>query len=274
MRIYTKLEYIWNGHDYVLDKSEFFEYDGEVALACGSTSQQNQISQSQQSFMTQAQQQSGSVFGDSSTVFNGLMSTFAPIVAAGPSQTGFSQQELANLQSSAITQTGQAYKNEKAALGNAQAAAGGGNVALPSGVTTGENLQLAENAGNQTASELSQITQADYAQGNANYNAAVAGEEALPGVFNAATSSTGAATSAGTAAANTANQVAQENNSWMSAVSGALGGALGAATGGLTNSLFSGKSGANLGANDYLGNLQGGQAETTSYTMPDSYQIS
>ena len=243
MKIFTKLEYHWDGIKYVLDKSESFDYNGNIELMCGASSQQKSIANSQQSFMTQAQQQAGTVFGSASQVFNSLQSTFAPIVAAGPSQQGFSPQELSNLNSEAITQTGQEYKNAKEAVGNAQAAVGGGNVALPSGATSEENTQLAANAANQTASELGQITQANYAQGNANYNAAVAGEEALPGVYNASTSATGAATSAGTAAANTANQVAQENNSWVSALGGVLGSVAGAATGGLTNALFNGNQG-------------------------------
>src|ERR1700722_8571095 len=151
MRIFTKLEYHWDGEQYVLDNSEHFEYNGVVALLCGATKQQNQIAQSQQGFMTQAQQQASTVFGSSSQVFNTLQSTFAPIVAAGPSQQGFSQQQLSNLNSEAITQTGTEYKNEKEAVGNAEAAVGGGNTALPSGTTAATDEQLAANAGNQTA---------------------------------------------------------------------------------------------------------------------------
>lgn len=234
MKIFTKivLQMLDNPEEYAIIKKVGYEYKGPVALACGSTSQQNQIAQSQQNFMNQAQQQATSVFGSSSSVFNSLMSTFAPIVAAGPSQQGFSQQELANLNSQAITQTGQSYKNAKEALGEAESAQGGGTVALPSGANVGANLSLTENAANQTANELGQITQANYQQGQQNYQNAVQGELAAPGVFNPATSALNAGTSAGTAAANTANQIAQENNSWVSAVTGALGGIAGAAVGG------------------------------------------
>ena len=38
------------------------------------------------------------------------------------------------MNSQAITGVGQAYKNAKAAVGNQEAAVGGGNVTLPSGV--------------------------------------------------------------------------------------------------------------------------------------------
>jgi hypothetical protein len=232
---------------YVKVYDEGYEWDGPVDQACGSTPQQNQIEGAQQNFMTQAQSQASTVFGGASQAFNSLMSAFAPIVAAGPSQQGFSQQQLSNLNSQAITQTGISYKNAKEAVGEAQSSVGGGNVSLPSGTQTGEDLGLAESAANQTSSELGQITQANYEKGNANYNAAVSGELAAPGVFSASTGATGAATSAGSAAASTANQIASQNNSWVGAVTG-LAGALGGAALG-DPALFAGSS-SSQGAQD------------------------
>jgi hypothetical protein len=245
MKIYTKLEYHWSdtANKYVLDNSESIEYTGIVGLMCGASSAQTASANQASALSTQMASQASTVFGASSQIFNSLNAAFSPIVAAGPSQQGFSAQEASNLNSEAITQTGTEYKNEKEALGNAQAAQGGGNVALPSGTTTAADEALAANAGNQTASELSQITQANYAQGNANYNAAVAGEEALPGVYNAATSAGSAATGSSANAGNQQNQVSQANNSWMSLVGGALGGVTGALTGGLTSSLMGGSQG-------------------------------
>jgi hypothetical protein len=235
MRIHTKTVWTWDieRKQYALDTDEYFEYNGKVELMCGSTGQQSDIAVSQQSFMNQAQSQAGAVFGDASQVFKSLVSTFAPTVAAGPSQQGFSQQQLANLNSEAITQTGQAYKNAKEAVGESQSAVGGGNTALPSGTQTGTDLSLAESGANQTASELGQITQANYQQGNENYNEAVAGLSNAPNVFNSSTNSTNAATGSSTAAANTANQIASQNNSWVSAVTGLAGSLGGAAITGL-----------------------------------------
>jgi hypothetical protein len=187
--------------------------------------------------------QATAVFGASSAVYTALSNAYSPIVAAGPSQQGFSAQEASNLNSEAITQTGTEYKNEKEALGNAQAAQGGGNVALPSGTTTAADEQLAANAGNQTASELSQITQKNYDQGNANYNAAVAGEANLPNVYDAANSAGTAAVGASQNAGTQQNAVSQQNNSWMSLVGGALGDVAGVASAGLQASGSSGVSG-------------------------------
>jgi hypothetical protein len=237
MRVITKAVYQWSDEriKYVKIYDEGYEYNGPVELTCGSTQAQNSIQGSQMSFLNQAQSQASTVFGGASQAFNSLMTAFAPTVAAGPSQQGFSQQQLSNLNSQAITQTGAAYKNAKEAVGEAQSSVGGGNTSLPSGTQTGEDLGLAESAANQTSSQLSQITQAGYQQGNQNYNAAVAGELNAPNVFNAATSASNAATGAGSAAASTANQIATQNQSWVGAVTG-LAGALGGAalTGGLS----------------------------------------
>lgn len=197
---------------------------------CGATSSQNQIENQQQSFYSTMIGQAQQVFGNSSTVFNNLMSTFQPVVAAGPSQQGFSPTELSALNSQAITSVGQGYNNAKEALGDQLAGAGGGTSVLPGGAGIGVRDSLAENAANQTSSELNQITQADYATGRQNYLNAVQGEAAAPGAFGASAGFAGEATGAGGAAASTANQIATQQNSWMQAVTGALGGIAGAAT--------------------------------------------
>jgi len=250
MRIYTKLEYHWNDAmgRYVLDSADSFEYNGIIAQACGATQGQKDVAASSTTFMNQAQQQAGTVFGASSQVFNGLMKTFAPIVAAGPSQRGFSAAEAANLKSQAITQTGQSYKNAKQALGENLAAAGGGNTALPSGVAANAALQLANAGASQTASELGQINEADYATGRQNYLSAVQGELSAPGVYNASSTSTGTAVNAGSEAATAQNDVAQADNSVLQGVLGAVGAIGGGiATGGMSNlgaglGFFGGKS--------------------------------
>lgn len=202
---------------------------------CGATSAQNsQVATSQQAYNT-ALQNSQAVFGASSTAFKDLMGTFAPTVAAGPSQQGFSGAELANDNSEAITQVGQEAKNEKAAVGNAEATQGGGVSQLPSGASVGADLSVAENAGNQTASELSGIQSADYATGRQNYDTAVAGLESAPSVFGASTSATGAASGAGDVAGTAIqNQSAAQQSGWQLAA-GALGGIAGAATGPILN---------------------------------------
>jgi hypothetical protein len=220
---------------YVKVYDEVQDYNGPVALACGATSQQKQIGQQQQNFFNQLQSQASTVFGNASQVFQTLVNTFTPTIQAGPNQQGFSPAELSAMQSQAITNVGQGYRNVKAAVGNQEAAYGGGNISLPTGVNEATDLGAAEAAANAQSGALNQITQENYAVGRQNYENAVKGIAGATDVFNPATSSANAATGAGTAAANTANQVAQENQSWMSAVSGVLGSVAGAATGGAMN---------------------------------------
>lgn len=229
MKIYERLEFQWIGDGYKKTVEISFEYDGDVDLLCGATPGQKQLGNQQSAFYTQMTQQAGQVFGNDSSVFNSLMNAFAPTVAAGPNQQGFSPALLSSLNSQAITQTGNAYKNAKAAVGNAQAASGGGNTPLPSGATIGENTALASNAANQTASELSQITQQNYAVGRENYQNATSGLLNATNAFNSSSSFDNAATNSGNAASNTQNQIAQENSSWMQALSGVAGAAVGAA---------------------------------------------
>ena len=214
----------------------FFEYDGPVESACGASSQQKQIEGQQQQLLTQMTDQSKQVFGDSSQVFKDLHDSYAPIVAAGPNQQGFSAAEDSALKSSAITNTGQAYKNASQAVKEADVAVGGGNAYLPGGAEIGRNIEVANEGAAKTADSLNKIDQANYATGRENYFEAAKGLSGAPDAFNPATSAGSAAVNSGQAAAQTADQIAQENNSWVSAVTGALGGVVGSvATGGMKN---------------------------------------
>ena len=235
MKIYSKLVIDISTGTALEEQS--FNYEGPVAKLCGASSGQTAVGNTQTSAYTQMTQQAQQVFGNSSTVFNDIVNTFAPTVAAGPDQQGFSAGEVSALKSQAITQTGNAYNNAKYAVGNAQAANGGGNVAdVSGGSNTATDLSVANSAAANTASELNTIDLNNYQQGNANYNTAVAGLENAPNVFNASTSAENAATGAGTAAANTQNQIATQNNSWVQSVTGALGGIAGdTVTGGMAN---------------------------------------
>ena len=224
MKIYTRVTGIWNGSQYVITATEEHDFGGPVALCCGATAAQTTALNQQTAMTQQISQQAGEVFGDSSTTYKDLMNTFSPTVAAGPNQEGFSAAEKSNLDSQAITETGQAYQNAKAATGDAGSATGGGNVSsVTGGSTTATNLGIATSAAQQTSSDLSQINQADYQQGSQNYNSAVSGMENATGVFGASTSADNAATNSANGEANTANQIATQANTWVSAVTGAIG---------------------------------------------------
>lgn len=235
MQIYTRLVFdIRTGN---LIESEEYNYDGPLDLCCGASSQQTNTYNQQQQLSSQVMQQGQQVFGDSSKVFNDLVSSLAPTVAAGPNQEGFSAAEKSALQSQAITNAGVAYKNAKAATGNAIAAQGGGNTSLTSGANLGVEANLASSASQNTADQLSTINLNDYATGRQNYDTAVSDLAGATSVYNPATNVDNSATGALTGQANTANEIASQNNSWIQSVSGALGGIAGVATGGWMNNL-------------------------------------
>lgn len=244
-KIYTQLKLVWTGKEYAVDTngSTWYYYVGPIDECCGATQQQKDLLTNQTGFYNTLQTQMQQVFGNSSTVFNDLVNSYSPIVAAGPSQQGFSQAELSNLNSQAITETGQAYNNAKQAVGERIAAQGGGNIALPSGAAIGPQLSLAESAANQTSGELNQINQANYATGRQNWITASQGLAGAPSVYSPAVGFAGAANSAGEAAGNTANTVAQENNSWVNSLIGAGAGIAGGMLGGFSASGSTGGSG-------------------------------
>lgn len=209
---------------------------------CGATSAQSNIqAQQQQSYQT-AINQAQSLFGNSSKVFNDLVNTYSPIVQAGPNQQGYSPTELSAMNSSAITNIGNQYKNEKQALGDQAAAQGGGTANLPGGAILGRQASLAENYGNQTAGTLNAITQANYNQGRQNWAQAAQGLAGSTGVFGQSTDALNAATGSGKAASDTANQIAQDANSPWQAVIGAAGAVAGQAAGGLAGGFSGGGS--------------------------------
>lgn len=242
MQITTFSRIEWDGTRYVEVYSEGVEHEGPIALCCGASSQQTETYNQQTQLSQQIMQQGQQVFGSASQVFSDLVSSLAPTVAAGPNQEGFSQAEKSALNSQAITNAGVAYKNAKAATGNAIAAQGGGNTSLTSGANLGIQANLASSASQNTADQLNQINLNDYATGRQNYDTAVSDLTNSTNVFNAATNADNSATSALNGQANTANQIASQNNSWVNAVTGALGGIAGAATTGWMRNLGSGSS--------------------------------
>ena len=206
---------------------------------CGASSQQKDIANQQQQNFQQLAGNAQQVFGDSSQIFKDLTSSFAPIVAAGPGQSGYTPAELAALRSSAVTNTGNAYRNASAAAGERGAASGGGTTVLPNGATMGQQQQIAEAGAAQTAGELTNIDIQNAEVGRQNWMNAAGVLAGAPNVFNASTSASSAGTSAGSAAMTSANDVYNANRAWVGDTMGILGDAakIGAsfATGGMSN---------------------------------------
>lgn len=237
---------------------------------CGATGAQNSIEQSQQGYYNTMMNQAQSVFGNSSKVFNDLVNTYSPVVAAGPNQQGYSPAELSAMNSSAITNAGNAYKNQKQALGD-QAAASSPTSNMPGGSVLARQASLAENYGNQTAGALNQITQNNYAVGRQNWATAASGLAGATSVYNPATSIAGAANTAGGQASTSAYNIAQAANSPWQAAIGAVGNIAGAAAGGGLGGL--GLGGAGGGGASAAENAATTSAQQSNYD-PDMYSES
>jgi len=168
-------------------------------------------------------------FGDASTVFNDLMQTMAPIEKAGPGQTGFTAQQESAINAQTVDQTAAQYKNAAAAVKSDIAGQGGGNVALPSGVNIATEEALAEAGAQQVSSGLRANTEANYAQGNKNWQFATGALEKAPSVFETANTATADTAKLGETALQS-QKVIDSAPSWQKIAMGALGTGLEAAS--------------------------------------------
>lgn len=256
MRITTKAEYIWSDKQncYLILSKKSINWTGVVALCKGATGDQTNLAANLQSFYNTLSTDYGQQFANQNSILSSLNNTLNPIIKAGPNQFGFSTGQTNTLNSQAIQGTGQQYANASKALRESQAAQGGGNTLLPSGVQSQQQSQLASASANQASSELLGIQNAGYQQGNQNFNNAVSGELGISSQYNPL-GYAGSATSAGSAAGSELNTIQQENaaaSPW-GAIGGILGGIGGAALGmpglgaSIGSSIGNGASGANNG---------------------------
>lgn len=199
---------------------------------CGASQDQKDINKQQIAFMNQLQTQYASQYADNKAIMDTLTSTLKPIVDAGINQEGFSPAELNALNGQAIQQSGQAYAQEKQALGESMAGAGGGQVFMPSAATESVKASLAASAENNLSNQKLGITSADFATGRQNYTNAVGMLAGVPGAIGSANNgASGAVVNSGSAAASEANSIQAANSSWMGLVGGLAGSLGGAAIG-------------------------------------------
>jgi hypothetical protein len=189
---------------------------------CGSNQQQKDISNSQQQMYQTLNQNFQTTFGQDQAITSALTAQFQPILAAGPSQTGFSQGELTNLNTSAGENIAQNYAAAQRATAQVLAARGGGNTLIPSSISANILAQNTNQAAQQRSQAENTIQQANYAQGYSNWQQAAQVLNNTAQLINPL-GYAGASTNAGTAAATTANQIASQQNSIWNAAIGALG---------------------------------------------------
>src|ERR1700683_5615896 len=178
---------------------------------CGPSQQEKNLEQQEASFDQTLQQDYSQTFAQNQEILGNLNSVLQPIVNAGPNQQGYSAAELSSLNTQATDQSAQAYNQETQAAASQENAAGGGTSFLPSGVNAQLNASIGSAAENNLSQEKLGITQANYAQGRANWQTALAGEAGVVTGENLLgyAGQTPSANSAAFAEANAINQ--QEN---------------------------------------------------------------
>jgi hypothetical protein len=230
MKIITFAQYQWSDKAgaYILVRENSYDYFGKLAECKGPTDDQKSLSASQTAFYNTLTNDYNTQFANQANILKSLQTSLQPVVDAGVNQFGFSPGETQALNSQAIQGTAQQYKNAQKSLQNQQAAQGGGNMALPSGVAAQNKEALAAAGADQTSSQLLGIQQAGYDQGRQNYLSAISSLGGVASTYNP-TSYAGATTSAGSAAASEANtiQQAQQASSPWNTIGGILGGVAG-----------------------------------------------
>jgi hypothetical protein len=197
---------------------------------CGATQEQKQMQASQAKFYDEMTANYKAVFGQQQAILAALTAQFKPILEAGPSQRGFSQEQRDAMETASIENVGRNFAHAKQTLEENLAARGGDDF-LPSGADTQLETELSATAAEDRSSQQNQIVQADYNQGHQNWAFATGALSQVANELNPVGTSN-SATGAGEAAATTANQIAQASNSIWGSVIGGLSGIAGQAVGG------------------------------------------
>jgi hypothetical protein len=205
--------------EWIREEEESYEYCGPVAKACGPTGQEKQEASAQQVYSQKVQANYNTLFGEQQGVMNNLNSIFTPIAEAGPSQQGFASPELAALNTQAIDTTGANYANAARALGGQLA--GRSTAAGATGPSQAIQAGLASSAAGQLSNEELGITQANYAQGNANWQNATGGLQALNSSYETGQAAT-AGTKANQSAFGEADEIAQQEAQADQAIAGGI----------------------------------------------------
>ena len=239
MKIYSSSEFFWSTKQnrYIIVKQKSSDYDGEILLCKGATATQDQLSQSEANYYNVATQNAQTTFGESQAALSAVQNAWGGILAKGANQMGYSQGQLDTLNAQNIQGVGQQYGNAARALKEQQAATGGGNTYLPSGVQSQQQASLASSAANQASSQGLNILNAGYNYGAELFQNASNAYMGAASAYNPVGMS-GAATGAAGAANSEANAVQQANDAWAQNLTGLAAGAMGGAGAALSGSKF------------------------------------
>ena len=190
------------------------------------TGAQDQIQDEQMQAYQQAQQLTAEQYANQQEIYAPMTAQFQSIFAKGPNQEGFSEPEKQELNAGAVEGTAENYAGAAKAVGEQEAAEGGGNIPLTTGGELQQKEGVAESSAQEESREEGQVKAADFSQGYNEWENAGSGLEAI-GAGDNPLGFENAATSSGSAASTTAASIAQAQNSWESAVGGAAGEAAG-----------------------------------------------
>jgi hypothetical protein len=232
---------------------------------CGPSKAMKNLNATVQSFTKQVTAEAGTIFGDSNTVFNNIMDATQNIVHGGPSQAGFSQNELNARNAANVEAAGAMARNLKGAAASSAGAIGGGNVVAPAGSTQAavQNAEIAA-AKTQAAGENA-ITDENYAVGRDNFFKSLSAEQQAPGVFSTSISANSEAGNQLTAAQKSQQDLDNSSNWWKNDLM-----KLGMTAAGAATSAFTG----GLGAGWAKSITGGGKVGSSFFGGADTGQIS
>ncbi len=200
------------------------DYTGKIFLNCAGAGEKSALA-ADSAFGAEVRANYGADVGQASGIFNSVNSALEGIVAASPNQTGESAQEVATQNAQVISNAAASNKNINASI-REKGALTGAAPGVESGATEGAIANSEAKVENNLSNEEANITQHNYDVGRENFNAAVKGEEALPGATMAPTTAAANAVTGANETTDTAAKNEQESaSSWMGLVGGLTGSA-------------------------------------------------
>jgi hypothetical protein len=152
---------------------------------CGPSSDMKLLEAQQASLASLMRADYAQRFDQQSAVLQQLNSILSPIAQAGPSQRGMSDEERAALNTAAMVNVSGGIRNTQQATRTALAGQGGGAASpLTSGIQQQIAGSLASRGAQQLAALQTDITRQDYALGRNQWQAAMAGLQALGSQYN------------------------------------------------------------------------------------------
>jgi len=194
-----------------------------VSGGCGPSAAMKNINSSIQSFSGTMVSEAKTIFGDASSMFNTISNAVGKVIAGGPNQQGWGAGLASSVTAGIVNAAATAGRNVKSALGAAIGAIGGGNTVAPSGAMANVTANALENVEAQKTQQEEQATVANYQQGNANYNAAIAAGEKAPSMFDVVDKNNANAMSGLTTAASSQASIDRANNWWQPIVASVAG---------------------------------------------------